>query len=309
MEATKEVFIDVIPALLEKVKDEISGLDRAITLECLEIRQTKLSQLVDLQNSVEDIAKAIKLLTENTKKDFQNDFNSLSKMFEKTMSLFDNHEKKEEVVEKAAKKKEKRKPSPVSYSNVVANNIADASVVSQSPLPKQVSPKSPTKDIYISGFALSVIFIDNDKESKMHKGNLCYNVQNERIVVCINNIVLAGNVLNILQEWDKHTKFHEHRDSKNLDSAYGGFYVPPELNPMSKDRRNLTNRMVYIPSDKRPDEKNRYFIQIGSGDCLKQDVRNLTGQDARITQSLAMHWLLINMIAIGNRGDKILYQE
>jgi len=146
------------------------------------------------------------------------------------------------------------------------------------------------------GVNISAYKIMYPEETAKHRGYWCWSEIDNRFYISINDRIFSGLCLNIT---DALYKFNEHANAKNISYKDTGLYVPPEVNPESRDVRTLSTRMHYVPSFSANDisggsgrEDDMYAFRVGSADNLKEDIVNCTPRDHRLFKDMTVSFML-----------------
>jgi len=148
------------------------------------------------------------------------------------------------------------------------------------------------------GVFIKAYTIHNPNECHKFKGFWCWSVLYNRFYISINNFILESIVCNIHKGNEKPIKFLEHHNIKrkghcrDVDWNSTDFYVPRAFNPMSDDRRALTNRAIFVPASEEPHDNEIYIYRIGSRQTLSKDLPLLTDSDYRLYSDMTGSHLL-----------------
>lgn len=143
------------------------------------------------------------------------------------------------------------------------------------------------------GVQLRVIVIAQPEAAHQYRGYWCWCPATGRFYTSLNDELLPAQTTRIHPAEVAPRKFLEHRDAgaRTLDVRDTDFYVPPELQPGSDDRREFTNRIRFCPASS-PTAGDRYLYRLGSSDTLAADLRVLTEPDYRLFQDWVGNFLL-----------------
>ncbi|MFA6089418.1 MAG: hypothetical protein WC755_06145 [Candidatus Woesearchaeota archaeon] len=168
---------------------------------------------------------------------------------------------------------------------------------------KGVLPITPGKMItrQIShGVSILAFTIKDPKEcgKKEHLGYWCYSTNTERFHTSLNNMVITASTMNITPKMDTPRKFLEHKacsseNYRSIDYRENDFYIPPEIDPSSKDVRQLTDRMHFWPASLEPPSRDFYIYRLGSKDTLKDDLNYMTSSDFRLQMDITGNFMLV----------------
>lgn len=168
--------------------------------------------------------------------------------------------------------------------------------------PKTISGKKLVNIEIGPGCYLPAIRIDKPEESHNFRGWWCWEPNMERFYISINDEIISGTTTIINSAEQIPIKFFEHKDCENnkycsIDYKLTNFYIPRESNPQSRDVRQFTNRMKFIPASQELKKNDKYVYRLGSKDTLKKDLINLRLEDYRVFQDLTVNFLLILTLA------------
>ena len=113
----------------------------------------------------------------------------------------------------------------------------------------------------------------------------------------MNGEIISGNTASIKPVGETPIKFSEHRNSEKMDYRRTDFYIPPERNPQSKDKRMFTNKMRFVPASVEPQKHEVYIWRLGSKDTLKEDLSCLKSEDFRLFGDLTSNFVLCMLAA------------
>jgi len=153
-----------------------------------------------------------------------------------------------------------------------------------------------------TGLSISAYSIKYKQEALKHPGYWCYCNSDARYYIAINDVVHGGTFLNIMRNENVY-KFNEHSHAKTVDYKSTGLYVPPEINPTSKDVRNLPQTLDYVPSTEKTAKK--HVVRIGDVRNLSADIDNLNDQEYRLISDITINNLLDLTVAAKERVSLI----
>lgn len=130
------------------------------------------------------------------------------------------------------------------------------------------------------------------EECSKFKGYWCFSEMDGRFYISINDKIYGGKCLDIKDEDTPIYKFNEHKNARNINYKDTGLYVPPEVNPTSKDIRTLTSSMHYSPSKSDDSTNEQFAFKIGSAENLREDLVNMTNADHRLFKDITISFLL-----------------
>lgn len=142
-------------------------------------------------------------------------------------------------------------------------------------------------DVNISAYKITYA-----EECLKHKGYWCWSELDGRFYISVNDKIFSGKCLDIKDEDTPIYKFNEHKNARNVNYKDTGLYVPPEVNPSSKDVRTLTASMHYSPHGEHDDEDDHFVFKIGSAENLKKDIAFLTNSEHRLFKDITVSFLL-----------------
>lgn len=154
------------------------------------------------------------------------------------------------------------------------------------------------------------VFIDSytiTKPEQCHnfKGYWCYCPEHNRFYLSINGAILEAITTNILSAEIAPYKCIEHRNitlygnADGIDYTRSKFYIPRQFDPTSKDVRQFTARMKFVPASKELRENELYTYRIGSRDTLYQDIQHIKPEDTRLFSDLVGNYLLTYSALLG----------
>lgn len=153
-------------------------------------------------------------------------------------------------------------------------------------------PKTVRREVAPDTF-ISAITVNTKEECHNHLGWWCWCPSENRFCISINGHVYSGNTTVIHQSNVQPVKFFEHRRSDRVENwQESDYYVPPEKNPESKDIRQFTNKMKFVPASRNLEKYETYAYRLGSKDTLRDDVMCLKPEDYRIFSDLTTNFLL-----------------
>lgn len=148
-------------------------------------------------------------------------------------------------------------------------------------------------NVYINAYP-----IDDESEVHNHRGYMCYHKDKDVFMYSINNHVIPVYVTNMNKQ---PYKFIEYDKGKSANGE--NFYKPPELYG-GNDKRQLTDRITYIPSSENS-HNNKYAIRVGDRDNLAEDISRLSASDMRLAMDNGSHWNMIHiMLSIAQKGRR-----
>lgn len=140
---------------------------------------------------------------------------------------------------------------------------------------------------------ISAVTISRKEECHNHLGWWCWCPDDNRFCISINGNIYSGCTTIIHQSNVQPVKFFEHRRSDRVDNwQESDYYVPPEKNPESKDVRQFTNKMKFVPASRNLEKYETYAYRLGSKDTLRDDIMSLKPEDYRIFSDLTTNYLL-----------------
>jgi hypothetical protein len=176
--------------------------------------------------------------------------------------------------------------------NVVNNNNNAWIEVGKKSVTKISTPKAVRREVAPDTF-INAITVNNKKECHNHLGWWCWCPDENRFCISINGRIYSGCTTIIHQSNIPPVKFFEHRHSDKVDNwLESDYYVLPEKNPGSKDIRQFTNKMKFVPASRNLEKYETYAYRLGSKDTLRDDIISLKPEDYRIFSDLTTNFLL-----------------
>jgi hypothetical protein len=147
------------------------------------------------------------------------------------------------------------------------------------------------------GVKIQAYVIDSPQQCHNRLGWWCYCPATERYHLSVNGEIFSAITTVIRPASDTPLKFIEHKSCHNrtscdIDYETVDFYVPRELNPLSRDRRQLTNRMHFVPASQHLKPNEKYVYRIGSSATLEADLAAMQDADYRLLIDIAGNFLL-----------------
>lgn len=144
----------------------------------------------------------------------------------------------------------------------------------------------------VQGVFIKAYTISNPELCHKLKGWWCYCPELDRFCTSLNGEIITGTVTNIRHASKTPKKFSEDRRSEAMDWTKSNYYVPRDRNPESRDVREFTNKMKFVPASQEPKKFETYCYRIGSKDTLQADVTSLKSEDYRLFEDLTSNFLL-----------------
>lgn len=161
---------------------------------------------------------------------------------------------------------------------------------------KKIHKASPSKAVrreVAPDTFISAITISKKEDCHNHLGWWCWCPEDNRFCISINGCIYSGCTTVIHQSNVQPVKFFEHRRSDRVDNwQESDYYVPPEKNSESKDVRQFTNKMKFVPASRNLEKYETYAYRLGSKDTLRNDIMSLKPEDYRIFSDLTTNYLL-----------------
>lgn len=158
---------------------------------------------------------------------------------------------------------------------------------------KVVGPSKAVRREVAPDTFISAITVSKKEECHNHLGWWCWCPDDNRFCISINGNIYSGCTTIIHQSNVQPVKFFEHRRSDRVDNwQESDYYVPPEKNPESKDVRQFTNKMKFVPASRNLEKYETYAYRLGSKDTLRNDIMSLKPEDYRIFSDLTTNYLL-----------------
>ena len=187
--------------------------------------------------------------------------------------------------------KEEIKKSEPKWAKVVSKRPAKG----KAPAQRQVAP-----NVYIRAFTVA-----EPKDCFNHPGWWCWCPRINRFCLAINGEILTGNVSHIRDVRKTPIKFREHKRSESTDYLKSDYYVPVERNPNSKDVRQFTNKMCFVPASREPGHNQSYCYRLGEADTLHDDVLAVKPEDYRLFTDLTTGFMLCRTAAAQERRRRL----
>lgn len=149
----------------------------------------------------------------------------------------------------------------------------------------------------VQGVFIKAYTINNPEQCHKLKGWWCYCPDIDRFCTSLNGEIIVGTVTNIRHSSKTPKKFSEDRRSEAMDWTKSNYYVPRDRNPESRDVREFTNKMKFVPASQEPKKFEAYCYRIGSKDTLQEDVVKLQAEDYRLFADLTSNFLLCWTVA------------
>jgi hypothetical protein len=147
-------------------------------------------------------------------------------------------------------------------------------------------------DVFIKAYTISTLDMCH-----RFKGWWCYCPSVDRFCISINHEVICGTASVIRPVSKTPKKFSEDRRSESMDWRQSNYYIPRERNPSSRDTREFTNKMKFVPASQTPKKYEAYCYRLGSKDTLRDDVVSLKAEDYRLFADLTSNFLLCWTVA------------
>jgi len=185
----------------------------------------------------------------------------------------------------------------VSPKQTEITNVIEQQIV---PKPPQMKKREVAENVFIDSYT-----IGKPENCHNYKGYWCYCPENDRFYLSINGIALEAITTNILSAEIAPYKCIEHRNITTYGNADGidwtrsKFYIPRQFDPTSKDIRQFTARMKFVPASKELRENELYTYRIGSRDTLYQDIQSIKPEDSRLFSDLVGNYLLTYSALVG----------
>lgn len=276
METDSQIKMDINNVANQIIDDIVNSL-RSIesgNRDSLIDRSKKITELNNLQQEWTKILERLNNTLEKEKKILEDE---LIKEEQKIYQI------KKSLVNKPKSWAEISEEEPV-YNN---NNNNNYNIYKKKINKREVAP-----GVYIYAYDIS-------KEEDCHnfKGWWCWCQHIERFCISVNDhIIIASNI--IINPADKiPIKFHEHKlcgthEIMNIDPKSTDFYIPRQFNPNSRDTRQLTNRIKFVPASEELAANDKYVYRIGSRTTLAKDILTITDQDSRLFEDMVGSFML-----------------
>lgn len=273
-------YIEQLNAIFMKMHEEM----KAITLADEEkiSGATKIyTNLKDIHQKVSELSQTFGNIIEIERTDIANSLNAKEEKI--------NELKQQVIIPKSSAEATLSKSSaktPVASTNVWAEKASKVKKLMTSlsiATPARAFGLQLVKQEIAPGVSIDVYIIDSSEKCHDYLGWLCYCTYSKMFWQSVNGVAIQYKVLHINSEKDRPVKFLEHIDagSKNVSPQHSSFYVPPELDSNSRDERQLTNRMKYVPSECTPGDNQLYIYRVGSRQYLARDLANMSDMDIR----------------------------
>ncbi len=161
----------------------------------------------------------------------------------------------------------------------------------RAPVVPTVEPKLVNHEL-VQGVFIKAYTISNPEQCHKLKGWWCYCQESDRFCTSLNGEIITGTVTNIRHASKTPKKFSEDRRSEAMDWTKSNYYVPRDRNPESRDLREFTNKMKFVPASQEPKKFETYCYRLGSKDTLQEDVTSLKSEDYRLFEDLTTNFLL-----------------
>ena len=147
-------------------------------------------------------------------------------------------------------------------------------------------------DVFIQAYTIS-----NPELCHKFKGWWCYCPDINRFCTSLNREIISGTATVIRPISKTPKKFSEDRRSEVMDWEKSNYFVPRERNPNSRDVREFTNKMKFVPASQTPKKYETYCYRLGSKDTLRDDIVSLKSEDYRLFADLTSNFLLCWTVA------------
>lgn len=144
----------------------------------------------------------------------------------------------------------------------------------------------------VQGVFIKAYTIGMPEQCHKLKGWWCYCQDLDRFCTSLNGEIITGTVTNIRHASKTPKKFSEDRRSEAMDWTKSNYYVPRDRNPESRDVREFTNKMKFVPASQEPKKFETYCYRLGSKDTLHEDITSLKEEDYRLFEDLSANFLL-----------------
>lgn len=145
------------------------------------------------------------------------------------------------------------------------------------------------------GVKIKAFIIEDPAEAHNHRGFWCYHPDSSRYYLSINNKLVYSYVTNINAYNQQPIKFTEF-DSNRGSSKSTNFYHPPEIYG-GDDRRQITEKMCFVPASTSSNPKKSYIYRIGDRDTLGEDLVQASSSDIRLVRDVAAHWIMVGYLS------------
>ena len=168
---------------------------------------------------------------------------------------------------------------------------------------KKRTPATPVAEVklvnheIVQGVFIKAYTIGTPEQCHKLKGWWCYCPDVDRFCTSLNGEIITGTVTNIRHASKTPKKFSEDRRSEAMDWTKSNYYVPRDRNPESRDVREFTNKMKFVPASQEPKKFETYCYRLGSKDTLQEDVVKLQAEDYRLFEDLTSNFLLCWTVA------------
>lgn len=237
------------------------------------------------------------------------ELNTIASNWSKTLERLNSiiHIEKRKLEEELKKTEEKlikikrtltdKEPKAETWADVVRDNKFN---LSKKPVDMEIAPS-----VFIKVFR-----IEHIEDCHKYRGWWCWHPSSERFHISINDEIINGITTIINPAEVPPIKFLEHKECEegkpcDIDYKTTNFYIPREFNPDSRDIRQFTNRMRFIPASKELQNSDKYAYRLGSKDTLKKDLIFLKTQDYRLFKDLTVNFLLILTVAAREMRRKV----
>jgi len=153
------------------------------------------------------------------------------------------------------------------------------------------APKTVNREVAPDLF-IQAVTINNIRDCHRYPGWWCWSESRHQFCISINQKVILGNTTLIRPVSETPRKFFEHRRAETTDYTTCDFYIPRERNPASKDLREFTGKMRFVPASRQLQQHEAYCFRRGSTDTLKNDILSVKPEDYRLFNDLTCNFML-----------------
>lgn len=159
--------------------------------------------------------------------------------------------------------------------------------------------KGPINVLIAEGVYLAVHEIKKESDCHLFKGWWCWISATNKFYLSVNDEILYGTTTIIRDAKETPNKLREHYNSANVDYTKTTYYIPSELNPSSKDVRELSNRLKFVPASYDISaEKDVYTYRLGCKSTLKSDLVSVNEADVRLYKDITVNHMLVMTVAM-----------
>jgi len=297
---------------LLQIKETLQQID-INTEEGLQTRTNVRKKLLEFSHSVQAFNGQVTLLVEEETAMIKNNLKKREENLAKIQkSLNDMPVEKEEP-----EKEQEKEYEPRAWADIVAKEMEQQqqSKAQKSPIARRgilpISPGNIIQRQITHGVTIAAFTIKDPAEcmKREHLGFWCYSTDTLRYHTCLNKVIISAAPTNITPRDETPRKFLEHRNCSNrnykpIDYKETDYYIPPEVDPTSKDVRCLSDRMHFWPASWELPPKDTSAYRLGSMDTLKADLSYMTPADYRLQMDITGLFMLVITVA-GARMDNL----